>query len=32
MKKENKKITDLVKTFDDARKLTGRPDVRFELR
>ncbi|MFK1753971.1 hypothetical protein ACIW91_08925 [Bacteroides fragilis] len=27
MKKENKKITDLVKTFDDARKLTGRPDV-----
>ena len=27
MKKENKKITDLVKTFDDARRLTGRPDV-----
>ena len=27
MKKENKKITDLVKTFDDARKLTGRPNV-----
>ena len=27
MKKENKKITELVKTFEDARKLTGRPDV-----
>lgn len=27
MKKENKKITDLVKTFEDARKITGRPDV-----
>ena len=27
MKKENKNITELVKTFEDARKLTGRPDV-----
>ena len=27
MKKENKKITELVKTFEDARKLTSRPDV-----
>lgn len=27
MKKENQKITELVKSFEDARKLTGRPDV-----
>lgn len=27
MKKENQKITELVKNFKDARKLTGRPDV-----
>ena len=27
MKNENQKITELVKTFEDARKLTGRPDV-----
>lgn len=27
MKKENQKITELVKSFEDARKMTGRPDV-----
>ena len=27
MKKENQKITELVKSFEDARNMTGRPDV-----
>lgn len=27
MKKENVKITDRIKTFEDARQATGRPDV-----